>query len=216
LFAADNTGFSDPFCIVSFGNYSETSRIIYQNLNPKWKQTLVFENVKIFGDENEIRTSLPPVVIELFDQDRVGKDYMGTTQFFPVLHTKTIYHGRSKLTWHQVKRYESNAGDVLIASEVFMHHEDVFIPDDLEKKEKNGIVYFDIPREICPVYEKMRIEILCWGVRDLKKYHFTSVKSPFVKIECEDKVETTESITDARKDPNFRGTVIIMSVVCIE
>ena len=58
------------------------------------------------------------------------------------------------------------------------------------------------------------LQVLCWGVRDMKKYHFTSVNSPFVKIECEDLIKETKGITSAKKNPNFSCPAIIMDVVC--
>lgn len=58
-------------------------------------------------------------------------------------------------------------------------------------------------------------QILCWGVRNLKKYRLGSVTSPFIKVECGGTVEKTNHIIDTRRNPNFTDGPIIMELVSI-
>lgn len=61
-----------------------------------------------------------------------------------------------------------------------------------------------IPGSIRPVYSKHRIEVLFWGVRDLKKLQFTAVTRPRIDVECAGNVISTVPLIDAIKNPNFR------------
>lgn len=45
--------------------------MLAETLCPTWDQLLVFENVELFGEANELRDDPPIIVIELYDQDTV-------------------------------------------------------------------------------------------------------------------------------------------------
>ena len=69
MYASDRSGLSDPYAIVSFDCHSKRSRVVEQNLCPKWNETLIFDDqVEVFGDDVE---SLPPVVVDFFDKDKL-------------------------------------------------------------------------------------------------------------------------------------------------
>ena len=61
----------DPFCIVSFDRYSQTTREIDQTLNPLWDHTCVFDDIKMYGSPLDIKQSPPKIMIEIFDKDNV-------------------------------------------------------------------------------------------------------------------------------------------------
>jgi len=56
---------------VSFATQSQVSEIIHRTLCPTWDQTLIFENVYIYGSPEITEKSPPHVVLELFDRDPV-------------------------------------------------------------------------------------------------------------------------------------------------
>lgn len=62
---------SDPYAHVSFLHQSKTTEIIHSTLNPTWDQTLIFNEIEIYGDPKSIAQNPPNVVIELFDSDQV-------------------------------------------------------------------------------------------------------------------------------------------------
>lgn len=62
---------SDPYAHVSFLHQSKTTEIIHSTLNPTWDQTLIFNEIEIYGDPQSIAQNPPNVVIELFDSDQV-------------------------------------------------------------------------------------------------------------------------------------------------
>ncbi|XP_013379026.1 otoferlin isoform X3 [Lingula anatina] len=64
-----------------------------------------------------------------------------------------------------------------------------------------------VPKGIRPFLSKYRVEVLFWGVRDLKRVQLTSVDRPRVDIECAGHVLQSTMITNMRKNPNFSTVV---------
>lgn len=61
----------DPYAHVSFLHVSKTTEVIRATLNPTWDQTLIFEDIEIYGDPQTIACNPPDVVLELYDSDQV-------------------------------------------------------------------------------------------------------------------------------------------------
>lgn len=68
---------------------------------------------------------------------------------------------------------------------------------------KENEVIIPIPGSIRPIYSKHRIEVLFWGVREMKKLQFTSVTRPRIDVECAGHVISSLPLVDANKNPNF-------------
>ncbi|OBS58555.1 hypothetical protein A6R68_10320, partial [Neotoma lepida] len=60
-----------PYAHVSFLHRSKTTEIIHSTLNPTWDQTIIFDEVEIFGEPQTVLQNPPKVIIELFDNDQV-------------------------------------------------------------------------------------------------------------------------------------------------
>lgn len=56
---------------IVFVNQSQVSEIRARTLCPTWDQTLIFEDVLIYGSPEITEKSPPRVVLELFDKDAV-------------------------------------------------------------------------------------------------------------------------------------------------
>ena len=56
---------------MAFGNSSQVTEMLVQTLCPTWDQTLIFDNVPIYGNVEEVRDNPPHIVFELFDRDAV-------------------------------------------------------------------------------------------------------------------------------------------------
>ncbi|PIO67886.1 C2 domain protein [Teladorsagia circumcincta] len=67
---------------------------------------------------------------------------------------------------------------------------------------------FEIPGELRPKFQNFAIQILCWGVRNLKKYQFLSVRRPFLELIIGDMETRTDPIPNVVKDPNFETPLI--------
>lgn len=65
------TYFSDPYARVVFGTQSQVTEILTTTICPTWDQTLIFENVQIYGSIDKVARYPPEVIIELFDKDPV-------------------------------------------------------------------------------------------------------------------------------------------------
>lgn len=63
--------FTDPYAHVSFLHVSKTTEKLRATLNPTWDQTLIFNDVEIFGDPQHIAQRPPDVVLEFYDHDQV-------------------------------------------------------------------------------------------------------------------------------------------------
>lgn len=62
---------TDPYAHVSFLYVSKTTEKLKATLNPTWDQTLIFNDVEIYGDPKNMVHSPPEVVLEFYDSDQV-------------------------------------------------------------------------------------------------------------------------------------------------
>ena len=57
-------------------------------------------------------------------------------------------------------------------------------------------------------------QVLCWGVREMKRFQLLQVTSPLVELECGSHVARTKKhITNTKVNPNFPEPVVIMDCV---
>jgi len=77
--------FSDPYARVVFGTQSQVTEILTSTICPTWDQTLIFENVQIYGSIDKVARHPPEVIIELFDKDPVVSQSLTCNMafFFP-------------------------------------------------------------------------------------------------------------------------------------
>jgi len=60
------------------------------------------------------------------------------------------------------------------------------------------------------------IQVLFWGVRELKRIQLTSVDRPRIDIECAGHVLASSVISNAKKNPNFLIPVKSFDVVIMQ
>uniref|UniRef100_A0A8B9DAY7 Otoferlin n=1 Tax=Anser cygnoides TaxID=8845 RepID=A0A8B9DAY7_ANSCY len=213
LFAADSSGLSDPFARVFFTSQSQCTEVLNETLCPTWDQLLVFDNVELYGEAHEMRDDPPIIVIEIYDQDTVGKaDFMGRTFAKPVVKMSDEQYCPPRfppqLEYYQIYRGNSTAGDLLAAFELLQVPT---TPSDLPPMD--GPTDMDrgpilpVPLGIRPVLSKYRVEILFWGLRDLKRVNLAQVDRPRVDIECAGKGVQSALIQNYKKNPNFSTLV---------
>lgn len=56
---------------MSFLHVSKTTEIVKSTLNPTWDQTLIFDDIEIYGDPQTIVHNQPSIVLEVYDSDQV-------------------------------------------------------------------------------------------------------------------------------------------------
>ncbi|XP_075884185.1 dysferlin isoform X1 [Nelusetta ayraudi] len=242
LLPMDKDGFSDSYAIVSFLHQSQKTVTVRNSLNPTWDQTLIFYEVEIFGDPEVTMATPPNVLVELYDSDTYGADeFMGRCvcqpslaasprlSWFPVrrgdraageLLAAFELIRREKPAVHHIPGQE---GDVVTSIHVldelmfpgFLSENLQQWPDESDlpcpppQREPN---IFVIPQGIKPVLQRTAIEILAWGVRNLKSFQMASVNSPSLQVECGGITIQSCVIRSMKKKPNFDVNKLIIDV----
>jgi len=199
VMAKDSEGVSDPYAKVSFESNCQLTRVIKQTVCPEWDQTLIFEEIQMYGTPMMISECPPVVNIEIFDKDQVGKDeYLGRCSALPLVKLKGSKPPAPRLLWYNIMRGDVQAGELLAAFELFLD-EGADLPFTPPMKDNRYIV----PNGIRPVMVRTGIEILCWGVRNMKKYQLANVSSPNVQFEVGGNMISSSIIKNTAKNPNF-------------
>uniref|UniRef100_H2Z079 C2 domain-containing protein n=1 Tax=Ciona savignyi TaxID=51511 RepID=H2Z079_CIOSA len=221
-----------PTAGIRFSENNRFFQVIEETLSPTWDQTLIMPNITLFGRAEELRDDPPIIIIEVFDQDTVGKnEYIGRTIAKPVV---KMSHERyeeprfpSQLDWYQMYRGMTKAGEILAAFEllqvtffVWWHTSSFnmattanFRKDQIESTKVTEAIQtsqghkFTVPKGIRPLLAKHRIEVLFWGLRDLKRVQLISVDRPRVDIEIAGRCVSSCLINNYKKNPNFAEPV---------
>lgn len=72
----------DPYCILSFHNYSAKTRSMSQTLTPIWNETILIRGIRIYGDPPKVAESPPLVVIEFMDKDTLVSSFCPSRHHF--------------------------------------------------------------------------------------------------------------------------------------
>ncbi|TMS04767.1 Myoferlin [Larimichthys crocea] len=213
LCAMDKDSFSDPYAHVSFLHVSKTTEVIKTTLNPTWDQTLIFEDIEIYGDPQTIARNPPDVVLELYDSDQVGKDEaMGYCTCPPVVKLNPSVAVSPKLLWFPVTKKGRSAGEVLLAAELLL--KDKGKDGDLPLvPPRRGEKLYMVPQGIRPVVQLTAIEVLTWGLRNMKTFQLATISSPSLIVECGGEIVQTAVIKNFKKNPNFPGSVLLLKVL---
>ncbi|NXT36800.1 FR1L6 protein, partial [Pelecanoides urinatrix] len=176
LIAADSTGLSDPFAKVTFTSHCQTTKIISQTLSPTWNQMLLFNSIVLHGNREEIAQFPPEIVIELYDDDAVGKaEYIGSTVAAPVVRLADQNYEPPKLSYHPVYCGNLSGGDLLATFELLEipesdpHRLPPLDPPDV------GQIY-PVPANIRPVLSKYRVEV------SYLEYFCFQISAPFILL----------------------------------
>lgn len=224
LIGSDASGLSDPFARIIAGEFSKTTQVIDETLSPTWDELLIFDEVLIYGESEEIQREPPTIIIEIFDQDKVGKsEFIGRAVAKPHVKLKEEQYAKPKfpplLEWFDVSRGTDRAGELLAAFELLEIDnlasgttlpelplpKDIPVYKDTVHKDTGPIL--PVPRGIRPTLARYRIEVLFWGLRELKRIHLLTVDKPRVDIECSGHILYSSIIQNAKKNPNFSNPV---------
>ncbi|XP_055360624.1 dysferlin isoform X3 [Betta splendens] len=242
MLALDKDSFSDPYAVVSFLHQSQRTVTVRNTLNPTWDQTLIFYEIEIFGNPDATMDSPPNVVVEFYDEDSYGADeFMGRCvcqptftpsprlSWFPV--RQGDKNAGELLAAFQLIRREKPAihhmpgqeGDIMTSTHVL---DELMFPGFLSENlqqwpEESDLPYpppqrepnvFMVPQGIKPVLQRTAIEILAWGVRNLKSFQLASVTSPSLQVECGGTVVQSCVIRSVKKKPNFDVNTLVLDV----
>uniref|UniRef100_A0A671Z1C4 Fer-1 like family member 6 n=1 Tax=Sparus aurata TaxID=8175 RepID=A0A671Z1C4_SPAAU len=211
LIAADNSGLSDPFARVTYLSHSQTTNVISQTLSPTWNQCLLMSSLLLSGDLQHIEQEPPRILIEVYDDDALSKaEYLGATVAVPEVRLSSDPYTPPVLQYSPLHCGSQSGGDLLGAFELLQ------IPESGEQslpqlEEQEGGIY-TVPANIRPVLSTYRLEVLFWGLRELKKVQFLSVDRPQVFIECAGKTLRSSVIQKYKSNPNFSTLVDVIEL----
>ncbi|XP_023341787.1 otoferlin, partial [Eurytemora carolleeae] len=215
LIGSDNSGLSDPFARIIIGEHCRSTQVIDETLSPTWDELLLFPEILVYGRREDIKQNPPQVIIEIYDQDKVGKaEFLGRSIAKPHIHlAEEVEYRPPNLEWCQILRGTEEAGELLAAFELFEISDATnMLPSLPQPKDGPGQAtqtgqdmgpILPVPPEIRPTLVKYRFEVLFWGLRDLKRVQFLAVDKPRVDVECGGHVIQSSLILNAKKNPNF-------------
>uniref|UniRef100_UPI00398E57F5 myoferlin-like n=1 Tax=Pristiophorus japonicus TaxID=55135 RepID=UPI00398E57F5 len=212
IVAMDKDSFSDPYAHVSFLHQSKTTEVVKSTLNPTWDQTLIFNDIDIYGSPENIIKNPPNVMIEIFDEDQVGKDeFLGRCTCPPMVKLDPNTDMTPWLVWYPIKNGTKKSGELLVAAELILKDKPDGSNLPILPPVRSGVLYM-VPHGIRPVVQLTAIEILTWGLRNMKSYQLAAVASPSLIVECGGEYLESAVIKSLKKCPNFPSSVLFMKV----
>ncbi|XP_029933511.1 myoferlin-like isoform X2 [Myripristis murdjan] len=213
LVSMDKDSFSDPYAHVSFLHVSKTTERLRATLNPTWDQTLIFNDVEIYGDPQNLAHQPPDVVLEFYDSDQVGKDeLLGRTVCVPLVKLNPGMDQIPKLLWHPITQKGQRAGEALVAAELILKDKSTESDLPLVPPKRAENLYM-VPQGIRPVVQLTAVEILAWGLRNMKPFQLATVSSPSLVVECGGQRVESAVIKNMKKSPNFPSSVLFIKVL---
>ncbi|XP_041511848.1 fer-1-like protein 5 [Microtus oregoni] len=201
--------FQEPFIRVVFLNHSLCTQTLQSSAAPTWSQTLIFQHLLLFENPKDTRENPPLVVLELWQHDSRGNKILwGRSMWPPVVWLNLQGWAVTPLRWHPlVRELGEEEGEILASCELILETEklkDRHLPI-LSVSCKNGI--YTLPKNIQPAVKMMAIEIMAWGLRNMK-----NVRYPQLLVECGEACLRTEPISNFQENPNFPKTNFFLTV----
>lgn len=220
LLGADDTGLSDPFARILISNQCKSTEVVHKTLSPSWDQSLLFKDIVLYGPVVKIGDTPPTVIVEFFDYDLVGRpEFLGRAMIKPKVKLADVSydvpHFPPQLEWWDVHRGPRSAGELLASFELLQMSERNDIPEMPQQVpflHNQKVMVTPLPAVIQPTLSRHRIEVMFWGVRELRKVQFMSVDHPRVDLECSGKLVSSNRIEFIEKNSNFEEPVTYMDV----
>ncbi|XP_070621719.1 fer-1-like protein 5 [Erythrolamprus reginae] len=246
-------GTADPVAHVSCLHMSYCTHMISGTLHPCWDETLLFEDILIYGDPHGTSQDPPIVAVEIFDYDSSARsnDFMGRCTCIPIVCLDLKLRKIPRLQKYPITKNEEENGYLMAAFELLWDRKaagNPLEPVDGEKQTqwalwstllaaeqnrftisgvespawdgpmgklpppawKDGV--YIIPKGIRPILQLMAVEILAWGLRDMKHYKLMAVNNPSLIIECGGETIQTTIIRNMQEYPNFSINIYLMKV----
>ncbi|NWW92458.1 FR1L4 protein, partial [Rhynochetos jubatus] len=217
ILPADDNGLSDPFARVVFSTHCQTTRMLEETLSPMWNELLLFDQLIIDGKKEELKTETPIVIINLFSHNKFGSpEFLGQAFAVPQVKLVDELYSKPALQFFDFYKGTRAVGELIATFELIELDYSGYL-EDVEPKKPDYLGdpragRFIIPEGIRPVLKEFRIEILFWGLRDLKRVNLFEVDEPQVIIECAGKKVESEVIVAYKENPNFTELVKYMDV----
>ncbi|RLU20752.1 hypothetical protein DMN91_007365 [Ooceraea biroi] len=218
------------------------STVVRQNLDPFWDQTLIFPPVILHGTKEYIKSLPPEVVLQVFDQDLCStREFCGRSIAVPLVKLAAETYSPPdfppKLNWYKFQSQKDHTGSVLAAFELIEVSYRFFPAKKLNTAENNARIkymcallqteeeildipmgalvddkIYSIPPDIRPKMANYRLEVIFWGVRDMRKIKYTPVRRPRIIVECTGVHVKSEVMKNARKFSNFQEPHVMVEL----
>ncbi|XP_044515542.1 fer-1-like protein 5 [Gracilinanus agilis] len=209
LMSNDNQTFSESSIQVVFLHYGQRTRTLETSLVPTWNQTLIFNHIPLYEKPRDIEENPPLVCLELWQQNSYGKQSLcGRSMCSPIVYLDLKNRALPLLSWHPINKMPGEEeGEILAAFELILETEMVSNQRSplMSIPWKNG--YYTLPQSMQPSLKKTAIEILAWGLRNIKKAY-----SPRLLIECGGETLETARIEDYSSNPNFPQAALLLTL----
>ncbi|XP_070758115.1 fer-1-like protein 4 [Enoplosus armatus] len=220
LMAADDNGLSDPFAKVLFSTQCQVTRVLSDTLSPAWCECLLFDRVLLEGTREELQQDPPLVVINIFDHDNMGSPKpLGRAFAEPEFKPVEQFYQKPRLRFYDISMGRAPAGELLAAFELveldYSGFGEPCLPSSVDPQELMYLEeerFYLIPEGVRPVLKTFRIEVLFWGLRELKRVELFEVTRPLVRMECAGRQLESEEIESYKTHPNFKDLVRYIDV----
>ncbi|XP_070695599.1 fer-1-like protein 4 [Pempheris klunzingeri] len=220
LMAADDNGLSNPFAKVLFSTQCQVTRVLSETLSPAWCECLLFDRVLLEGVREEVQQDPPLIIINIYSYDVMGTPkLLGRAFAEPEFKPVEQFYQKPHLSFYDISIGKSLVGELLAAFELIELDYSVFgepcLPKSLEPQE---LTYLEeqscyiIPEGVRPVLKTFRIEVLFWGLRELKRVQLFEVERPLVRVECAGQQLESEEIESYKTHSNFKELVRYIDV----
>uniref|UniRef100_H3CIC0 Fer-1 like family member 4 n=1 Tax=Tetraodon nigroviridis TaxID=99883 RepID=H3CIC0_TETNG len=209
LMAAEDNGLSSPFAKVVFSTQCLVTRVLHETLSPAWCETLLFDRVLMEGIPEQLRQDPPLIVINIYSHSSMGcPKPLGRAFAEPEFKTVDQLYKKPHLRFFDVNMGKMRAGELLASFELI--ELDPCLPQSVDPQELTFIEEekcYIIPEGVRPVLRTFRIEVLFWGLRELKRVELFEVSRPFVRMECAGHQLESEEVENFKLHPNFKEMV---------
>ncbi|TNM89206.1 hypothetical protein fugu_005461 [Takifugu bimaculatus] len=219
LMAAEDNGLSSPFAKVVFSTQCLVTRVLHETLSPAWCETLLFDRVLLEGTPEQLRQDPPLIIVNIYSHSSMGAPKpLGRAFTEPEFKTVDQLHKKSHLRFYDVNLGKIRAGELLASFELIeldYSFGEPCLPKSVDPQELTFIEderYYIIPDGVRPVLKTFRIEVLFWGLRELKRVELFEVSRPFMRMECAGHQLESEEIENFKLHPNFKEMVRFMDV----
>ncbi|XP_034725482.1 fer-1-like protein 4 [Etheostoma cragini] len=220
LMAADDNGLSDPFAKVVFSTQCQVTRVLHETLSPAWCECLLFDRVLLEGTREELQQDPPLITINIYDHNAMGSvKPLGRAFAEPEFKSVEQYYQKPRLRFYDISMGRAPAGELLAAFELIELDYSGFgepcLPGSVEPQELTYLEeqrFYIIPEGVRPVLKTFRIEVLFWGLRELKRVQLFEVERPMVRVECAGRQLESEEIESYSSHSNFKELVRYIDV----
>ncbi|KAK7086142.1 hypothetical protein SK128_016539 [Halocaridina rubra] len=139
--------------------------------------------------------------------DQGAPEFLGRVLCSPAVINVTKGYQCVPLQWFSLSRGCDKQGELLAAFELLLKDsgELPILPP------VRGDLYM-VPFGVRPLLQRTRVEVLCWGVRNMATYDLQSVTRPSIEFECGGERVTSPIMSNLRVNPNFDQPHLVFDV----